>query len=113
MAKALIVYCSKSGQTQKIANFIAGELEAQGHRTALFDVNECPEGIQPKTFDLVVVGVPVYLHSFPRKLKRWITKHAVDLRDTHSAFFSVYLGVLQKRMPTESAGILSGDSMLS
>jgi menaquinone-dependent protoporphyrinogen oxidase len=97
MARVLVVFYSRYGQTGKIAEFISDELAQQAHRVDIFDLNdEGKKELSVKDYDAVIVGAPVYLHRFPRKIVSWVYKNAVELAGVQSSFFAVCLGVLEQ-----------------
>ncbi|MBS1970362.1 MAG: hypothetical protein JSU04_08640 [Bdellovibrionales bacterium] len=95
MADILIVYRTKNGQTEKIANDIANHFQRMGHWTDLYN-SEQSVLISKGEYDAIIVGGPVYLGSFPRTLRRWVRRNHEALKSVPTAFFSVCLGVLQK-----------------
>lgn len=95
MAKILIVYASKNGQSEKIAHFMAEQLRPRGHSVDLFHCGQQPDIIELKLYDAVIVGGPVYAHGFPHSLVQWTAAHAAELQRKAASFFSVCLGILQ------------------
>lgn len=95
MARLLIVYASKHGQTEKISNFISAELVQMGHFVDIFDVESIPETVSVQNYEAVIVGAPVYVSGFPNHLKKWVKSHSDILAFKPSGFFSVCLGVLE------------------
>lgn len=96
MAKVLIVYATKHGQTKKIANFIANEMKTLGHSVQVSHCDSRREFLPIRAYDMVIVGGPVYAHGFPHNLLRWTKTHADGLKLKPTSFFSVCLGILQK-----------------
>lgn len=101
MARVLIVYGTVEGQTEKISREIADQLRQKGHRADLMKPSffSTPRSIDPRDYDSVVIGGPVYASCYPRALRRWVKANAHELSQRPSAFFSVCLGVLQKSDP--------------
>ncbi|MEK2645626.1 flavodoxin domain-containing protein [Bdellovibrio sp. BCCA] len=94
MARVLIVYESKYGQTQKIAQYIANKIRNTGIETDILEDHQ-KEIVGLAKYDGVIVGGAVYARGFPHKLQEWAHRHADVLNETTSAFFSVCLGILE------------------
>ena len=60
MAKALIVYATRTGETEKIANLIAEGIRFSGHQAETKKVTEIKKEDDLKGFDAVVLGSPTY-----------------------------------------------------
>lgn len=96
MSSFLIVYGTKEGQSQKIADFICAELIRYGNHVDTYDSRIIPQDIDPLSYDVIIIGASVHMGGFPRSLKSWVKSHAEILNRKPSAFFSVCLGILQK-----------------
>jgi menaquinone-dependent protoporphyrinogen oxidase len=95
MARILIVYGSSQGQTAKIAGVIAEELRASGNTVHVLDSRSGGEP-SPLSYDGVIAGASVHARGYQKKLVNWVARHAAELSERPSAFFSVCLGVLQE-----------------
>ncbi len=60
MAKALIVYATRSGQTERIAELIAEGLRMGGHEVDIKNVTAIKEAEQLKGYDAYVFGSATY-----------------------------------------------------
>jgi flavorubredoxin len=60
MAKALIVYATRTGETEKIGNLIAEGIRFSGHEAKVVSVTEVKKEEDLKGFDAVVFGSPTY-----------------------------------------------------
>jgi len=60
MAKALIVYATRTGETEKIANLIAEGIRFSGHEAEVKKVTDVKKEDDLKGFDAVVLGSPTY-----------------------------------------------------
>ncbi len=60
MAKALIVYATRTGETEKIANLIAEGIRFSGHEAETKKVTDVKKEDDLKGFDAVVLGSPTY-----------------------------------------------------
>lgn len=96
MAKLLIAYVSKHGQTGKIADALAVELGRLGHQVEKIHVGKRRGVPVHLSADGVLIGAPVYGRKYPAPIRRWIARELPALSEKPSAFFSVCLGVLEK-----------------
>jgi flavorubredoxin len=60
MAKALIVYATRTGETEKIGNLIAEGIRFSGHEANVANVTEIKKEEDLKGFDAVILGSPTY-----------------------------------------------------
>jgi len=60
MAKALIVYATRTGETEKIANLIAEGIRFSGHEAEIKKVTDVKKEDDLKGYDAVVLGSPTY-----------------------------------------------------
>jgi menaquinone-dependent protoporphyrinogen oxidase len=94
MQKILIVFGTTDGQTRKIADALGRAM-----RSPETDVRVVEAGrpdVSPTGYDGVVVAASVHAGGYQRSVRRWLRKHAGELRDAPTAFVSVSLGVLQR-----------------
>ncbi|ERK17224.1 MAG: menaquinone-dependent protoporphyrinogen IX dehydrogenase [Pantoea sp.] len=87
--KALIVYSSRDGQTQKIAGRIAQNLAPQ----QLCDVIEISQTatLDWAQYDRVLIGASIRYGHFHPALMKFVTQHLGELQQRVSGFFSVNL----------------------
>jgi NAD(P)H dehydrogenase (quinone) len=69
MAKALIVYYSRSGHTKKMAESIAAGMKKEGVEADVRDVKDVTPA-DLKAFDAIVVGSPTYYGSMAADIKK-------------------------------------------
>ena len=60
MAKALIVYATRTGETEKIGNLIAEGIRFSGHEADVVKVTDIKKEDDLKGYDAVVLGSPTY-----------------------------------------------------
>lgn len=60
MAKALIVYATRTGETEKIANLIAEGIRFSGHEAEVKKTTDVKKEDDLKGFDAVIFGSPTY-----------------------------------------------------
>src|SRR5690606_36482783 len=96
MAPYLILYASRYGQTQKIANYISEDLSSWGITCDLVDCRRFHQSMDLTQYQALIIGAPVYMGSYPSCLRKWIKanptfKNIIPV----TAFFSVCLGIQQ------------------
>jgi menaquinone-dependent protoporphyrinogen oxidase len=96
MTKFLVLYCSRYGQTRKIAEAMQVEFQRLGKVVDVMEAAVRPNRRDLGTYDAVVIGAPVYKSHFPRYLEGWLMKESETLNGIPSAFFSVCLGILER-----------------
>ena len=60
MAKALIVYATRTGETEKIGNLIAEGIRFSGHEADVVKVTDIKKEDDLKAYDAIVLGSPTY-----------------------------------------------------
>lgn len=90
-ARLLLLYATREGQTEKIAERIAELLRARGHVVELRDAAHLPRGFLFAGFDGVILGAPVHYGRHAPELGAFVTSHRDELREIPSALFSVSL----------------------
>lgn len=98
MSKFLIVYATRYGQTEKIANYIGERLNLAGHSYDSFLLQkQTTKDVDLNSYVGVIVGAPVYAKGYSSILKKWCFRNRKTIQQKPSAFFSVCLGILQKQ----------------
>ncbi|MCB2226459.1 MAG: flavodoxin domain-containing protein [Desulfarculaceae bacterium] len=72
MSKALIVYATRSGQTQKIAEIIAEGLRMNGSEVTLKNVTEIKDAAQLNGYDAYVFGSATYHGEMMPSMKQFL-----------------------------------------
>ncbi|MBW8192773.1 menaquinone-dependent protoporphyrinogen IX dehydrogenase [Neiella marina] len=90
--KVLLIFTSREGQTDKITQTMAEQLEALGHHVErrLLTANTAPMS-DLSSFDWVVVGGSIHYGKHEAFLANFIQRHLSGLSQTQTAFFSVNL----------------------
>ncbi len=96
MAKVLIAYLSREGQTTKIAQRIAERLTQRGHGAELFDIEHGRSTLEPSRFDAVILAAPIYAAGYPRAALAFAKKHRDTLARVPCSFVSVGLAVMSR-----------------
>ncbi len=69
MAKALIVYATRTGATEKIGALLAEGIRIAGHQASVVAVNEIKKEADLEGYDAVVFGSPTYHGDMMQKMK--------------------------------------------
>lgn len=88
MTKILVVFHTSEGQTQRIAERVAGVLRELGDTVDVHDVTGAPV---PDAFDAVVVGDSIHVVHHSKALTRYLHDHVVALNARPTALFQVSL----------------------
>jgi flavorubredoxin len=73
MAKALVVYATRSNQTQKIAELLAEGMRIKGMEVDLVNVNDfSAKGIDPEAYDALVLGSATYHGDMLQSMKTFL-----------------------------------------
>lgn len=88
--KTVIFYLTRDGQTHKIADKIASELDGEVSVLCLRETAEItPEKLA--AYDRIVIGASIRYGHFDPLLEKFVAKHSAILNQKMSAFFSVNL----------------------
>ena len=119
MSRVLVVYCSRTGHTETVARRIAAQCGADleaiedagattGRNGVLGYVRSALEallGMQPeirraqhppKTYDLVIVGTPVWFWNMSSPVRTYLTRHRAEIQKV--AFFCTLGGSGQDKV---------------
>jgi menaquinone-dependent protoporphyrinogen oxidase len=96
MARVLIVYATREGQTEKIARRMAETLNGHAHTAELFNPDHDTNAPALEQFQVVIVGGPIHAGGYPRSIVRFVQRHRTRLERMPSAFFSVGLAVASR-----------------
>lgn len=92
--KTAIIFMSKHGTTEKIANWIKSRLDNQ--EVVLYNLqNRKPENLDE--FEQIIIGGSVHIGSIQNKLKKYITKNLNFLLDKKLAIFLVCMDKTEER----------------
>lgn len=95
MPRILVLYGTTNGHTAKVANAIADTLRVEGNEAHVVEARARVEAPEPGDYDAVIIAASVHAGGYQKAMRRWVQRHAADLREKPSAFVSVCLGVLQ------------------
>jgi len=86
--KAVIVYATRYGTTARVAGMVAEELGRRGVEAVVEEAAGSPD---PRGFDLVVLGAPVYRDGPCRGIMEYVEAWREELEELPKAFFLVAL----------------------
>lgn len=89
----LILYATKEGQTEKIANFIASAVRLNGHLATVQLGEHLPKHFSTEPYDAAILGGSIHMGKYPAYLKRFISEHREWLNNVPSAFFTVCMAI--------------------
>ena len=103
MARILVLYATKQGQTRKIAETIADDLRLQNHTVDAFDTESVPGDLKVRDYDGVIAGAPIHMSGYPRHFRKFISKNAWAITLVPNRFFTVCMAVLENNDETKNA----------
>jgi menaquinone-dependent protoporphyrinogen oxidase len=89
--KCLVIFHSKYGQTEKIARRIGDSLRSREVAVEVISVDKFDKTTPVASFDMIVVGAPIYAEHYSKEIARFIEDHRAELGAKSSVFFSVSL----------------------
>jgi len=104
MRPVLILYATREGQTQRIAEFLAARLREKGLVGEVFDVRGLPTGFSLSPYSSAILAASVHLGKHEREMVNFVKKYRQDLQQLPTAFLSVSLsqaGVQDPAAPEE------------
>ncbi|WP_373777244.1 menaquinone-dependent protoporphyrinogen IX dehydrogenase [Glaesserella sp.] len=102
--KTLILYLTRDGQTQKIAEKLAQDLTGEAEVLSLRENIEISVE-KLAEYDLIVIGASIRYGHFDPCLEPFITKHYPLLNQKKSAFFSVNLTARKSNRNTPETNV--------
>lgn len=87
----LILFHSKYGQTQKIAETIASLAITKQWKVESFDTTQLGQIDSIDKYDVVLIGAPIYTGRHSKHLARFIKSNRKELSNKRTGFFSVSL----------------------
>ncbi|MFG1486163.1 flavodoxin domain-containing protein [Halobacteriovorax sp. RZ-1] len=95
MKKALIIYATREGQTEKVAHKIRDHFIEAKIETSLHDArNVVKENLEE--FDLLVFGGSMHIGGIEKELVNFINDHKEQIESKPNAFFLVLLSAATK-----------------
>jgi menaquinone-dependent protoporphyrinogen oxidase len=91
MSRILVVYGTRHGQTERIAQQIAATLEVARHEVDIRNLISRETVPDVSGYDAVIVGGSVHEGRYEREVRRWASAHVDSLEAMPNAFYSVSL----------------------
>lgn len=107
--KALVVYSTKTGCTEGVAERIGKELAAHGVAVDVMAADKAPS---PEAYDAVVVGSGIRAGQWHSSAKAWFSAHADALRELPVAMYTCCLTMADDAEKTEEVRAYT-DSLLA
>jgi len=88
-----IYFSSKHGQTEKIAHFLGECFTSRGWDVYVTDLKRGAAGMpEVRNFSAVLIGAPMYMHRYPKAVRKFIAENRAELMALPSTgFFSTCL----------------------
>lgn len=109
----LIIYGSQEGQTQKIAEHIAGILQHKGQQVTTFPVKQLPADLTLDNYDAAILGGSIHSGKYPGHLKKFVTTYRDWLNKVPSAFFTVCMAINSQQTESQQAAVKYGTDFLA
>jgi menaquinone-dependent protoporphyrinogen oxidase len=98
MKKFLIVYATREGQTQKIAEFIAAELTEAGHDVSLHNAYN-DFSFTLTEYDAIICGASLHAGKIESELVKFLETYKETISHMANSFFLVLLAMASKESP--------------
>lgn len=93
----LIVFASKQGQTEKIAERIAQTLRSKHIKAHTQSVEQLPAAFDIASYDAVIIGGPIHMGKYPKSLKKFVLTYRDWLNNHSSALFTVCMAIRSQK----------------
>ncbi len=90
----LIVFATKLGQTQRIADHAASRVREQGHHVTLRNTMNGIHDVDLKKFEAIMIASAVYKVDHQETITDFVINHREELLAKPAAFISVSLSVI-------------------
>jgi len=94
----LIIYATREGQTEKVANQVAAHLRASQIETHVVDARDSSnvEMIDLQAFDRLIFGASMHAGGLEKELVRFVNEHRGQIESKARNFFLVLLSAATK-----------------
>jgi menaquinone-dependent protoporphyrinogen oxidase len=115
MARVLILYATREGQTAKVAERIAARLGTAGHAVERIDAADraATEAIDLTRFELLVFGASMHVGSVEKELVRFISAHREAIEAKAISFFLVLLSAATRDPTLRERGLADARNKLT
>jgi menaquinone-dependent protoporphyrinogen oxidase len=104
MASILVPYGTGEGQTAKVADRIADELESLGHDVRTANVAEADTDLDLGEYDAVLVGASIHAGRHQKAVRKWVGANRDALARKPTGFFQVSLSSADAAGAAEAVG---------
>lgn len=104
MASFLVLYTTGEGQTGKVADRIAAQLDERGHEVDTIHLGESTPERPFGDYDGIAVGASIHRGKHQRSIRRFVKNHREELSKVPSAFFQLSLASATAEGRSEAAG---------
>src|SRR5689334_19587012 len=91
MPPILVLYASREGQTQRIAEHVAASLRARGLAVDAVNAAQIPDGFSLANRPAAIVAASIHRGRHEQEIVRFIKDHVAQLERIPTAFLSVSL----------------------
>lgn len=91
MLPVAVLFATREGQTQKIAEHVAVALRERGHSADVVDVRQPPPAFVLDEYGAAIVAASVHAGHHEREMVQFVTTHRAALEAIPTAFLSVSL----------------------
>lgn len=89
MKPVAVLYASREGQTQRVAEYLAATLRPRGHAAEVIDVTTLAEPIALADYAAAVLAASVHLGRHEPEMVTFVKRHRIELESLPTAFVSV------------------------
>jgi CubicO group peptidase (beta-lactamase class C family)/menaquinone-dependent protoporphyrinogen IX oxidase len=91
MKPFLIVYATREGQTQRVAEHVAATLRAHGAKAQVLNATEPVQTLDLADFGVVVLAASVHMHKHEREMIEFVKARKAELLGVPTVFLSISL----------------------
>jgi len=91
MKPVLVLYATREGHTQRIAQRVADDVAARGVRADLIDAAHFPEGLTLENYSAAIVAASIHREHHEKEVVEFVKKRVHQLEQIPTAFLSVSL----------------------
>lgn len=88
----LVIYGTTEGQTQKVARFVAEQLEELGHQAQVVNaIDDGAAAVDPGRFDAIIVAASLHAGHYQSAIIHFVSRNLAQINARPNAFLSVSL----------------------
>lgn len=109
----LILYGSLEGQTEKISQYLAQQIQDKGHQVSTIAGDHLPADFSEDNYDAVIVGGSIHMNNYPKSVKKFVLAHRDWLNKAPSAFFTVCMAINSEKAKSKEQALQYGKIFIS